>query len=354
MQHPQPSTSDEVDDGVQIELIATEDIKIWHDVSFQRQSSEAKEIPKPVAFPSNSRRQTSPISSFLSSIFGSPLRSSNSCQENNSSYTSSEGGACKVIQSFLQTTQGEKIRSKNLFDDCEEEEFYGVEINPDLDTNSNLTTYLQSARHSSRNNTDLEKENAHFNVSEAIISAIEHIKWETFEQANKLRSSSQSSQDTMMRGLQATGSEHIVYAELDENLTAEKVGLTLISRFNEKQLPKYSDLKWLVSDGDVPQEMLPMPDNSETRNPDDHFVHHCTRGTWYWAPPRQQIIFTDHDIESRKTVIQKQNFRCAGCGMRISPNYMKNFRYCSYLGKYHCTGCHRNQVSIIPAKVLKS
>lgn len=321
-------------------------------MTFQRQSSEAKEIPKLASLPSNSRRHTSPISSFLSSIFGSPLRSSASCQEN-SSYTSSEGGPCKVIQSFLQTSQGEKFKSKNLFDDYEEEEFYGVEINPDLDTNANLTTYLQSARLNSRKNTDLEKENAHFNISEAIISAIEHMKWENFAQSREDNRPS-SSTDKIMRGLQATGSEHIVYAELDETLTAEKVGLALISRFNDKKLPKYSDLKWLVSDGDVPQEMLPMPDNSDTKNPDDHFVHHCTRGTRYWAPPRQQIIFTDHEIENRKVVIQRQNFRCAGCGMRISPNYMKSFRYCWYLGKYHCTGCHRNQVSIIPAKVLKT
>ena len=39
-----------------------------------------------------------------------------------------------------------------------------------------LTAFLQKSQ-LFRNNTELEKENAHFLVSEAIISAIEHIKW---------------------------------------------------------------------------------------------------------------------------------------------------------------------------------
>lgn len=47
-----------------------------------------------------------------------------------------------------------------------------------------------------------------------------------------------------------------------------------------------------------------------------------------------------------------QNYRCAGCGMRVASNYSHRFRYCEYLGKYHCTGCHRNQMSAIPARVL--
>lgn len=38
--------------------------------------------------------------------------------------------------------------------------------------------------------------------------------------------------------------------------------------------------------------------------------------------------------------------------MRVAPAYSHRFRYCEYLGKYMCTGCHRNQISVIPARVL--
>uniref|UniRef100_A0A1A9WAH2 Phorbol-ester/DAG-type domain-containing protein n=1 Tax=Glossina brevipalpis TaxID=37001 RepID=A0A1A9WAH2_9MUSC len=227
-----------------------------------------------------------------------------------------------------------------------------------------LTRFLQMS-HLSHNNTQLEKENAHFRISEAIITAIEHIK------CNRLESDKQTTliaTDYLARGNIAQASsnstaldileeEHRPYAELEdvcmETLSAEVVGLSLISKFNEKHLPKVSELKWLVSEEDTPQKLLPMPDVSSSANPDDHILPSVTRGTRYWAPPRQQIIFTDHPPPNRKVLLQKQNYRCAGCGMRVSQQYVRSFRYCTYLGKYHCTGCHRNQISATPAKILQ-
>lgn len=47
-----------------------------------------------------------------------------------------------------------------------------------------LTSFLQSAQFS-RANTELERENAHFSVSEAMISAIEQIKWQRFEETKE-------------------------------------------------------------------------------------------------------------------------------------------------------------------------
>lgn len=38
--------------------------------------------------------------------------------------------------------------------------------------------------------------------------------------------------------------------------------------------------------------------------------------------------------------------------MRVAAAYSHRFRYCEYLGRYHCTNCHRNQISVIPARVL--
>lgn len=49
----------------------------------------------------------------------------------------------------------------------------------------------------------------------------------------------------------------------------------------------------------------------------------------------------------------KQNYRCAGCSMKVEPQYASRFRYCNYLGRYFCTGCHTNQLALIPGRVLQ-
>lgn len=79
--------------------------------------------------------------------------------------------------------------------------------------------------------------------------------------------------------------------------SAEGVALSLISKFSEKQLPRASDLEWLVSEEDAPQALLPLP-KSWPVSPDDSDVSASTplRGTQEWAPPRPQIIFTVHPM----------------------------------------------------------
>jgi run domain Beclin-1 interacting cysteine-rich containing protein len=52
-------------------------------------------------------------------------------------------------------------------------------------------------------------------------------------------------------------------------------------------------------------------------------------------------------------LIAKQNYRCAGCSMKVAPQYASRFRYCDYLGRYFCTGCHTNQLALIPGRVLQ-
>ena len=43
---------------------------------------------------------------------------------------------------------------------------------------------------------------------------------------------------------------------------------------------------------------------------------------------------------------------CAGCGMRVEQRYSRSYRWCHYLGKYFCTGCHSNTVHLIPARII--
>ncbi|XP_058795536.1 run domain Beclin-1-interacting and cysteine-rich domain-containing protein isoform X2 [Phymastichus coffea] len=282
-----------------------------------------------------------------------------------------------------------------------------------------LTSFLSSAQFA-RANAELDRENAHFSISEAMIAAIEQVKCnkqlrladeaaeESDEEINSLkqrirlrrrqrqeerRKGSAVAASTWNRDLLSDGktdttttdqsvspmstssgllvSMASLYSEADlyrssskqatesnmsdNTVSAEGVALSLISRFSEKHLPRASELQWLVSEQDAPQCLLPLP-QSWPISPDDaegidgNSIH--LRGTVEWAPPRPQIIFTAHPPPVRRILIAKQNYRCAGCGMKVAVEYASRFRYCEYLGRYFCTGCHTNQVSLIPGRIL--
>lgn len=146
-------------------------------------------------------------------------------------------------------------------------------------------------------------------------------------------------------------------------MSAESVAILLLKKFSEKQLPKASELEWLVPISEAPQELLPLP-KSYPVSPDDieneigGFTNSLfgtlrLRGNNEWAPPRSQIIFDIHPYQKRAVVMAKQNFRCAGCGTRVEPAYIKRFRYCEYLGKYFCQCCHRNEINYIPGHIIR-
>lgn len=139
--------------------------------------------------------------------------------------------------------------------------------------------------------------------------------------------------------------------------SAEAVALNLLRRFSEKQLPKASDLQWLVSEQDAEQSLLPLPDAwpvSPDEVEEEYYSAHKMRlrGNSEWAPPREQIIFSMQPELKRKDQLAKQNYRCAGCGLRVNHAQLSRLRYCEYLGKLFCHCCHSNARAVIPARVL--
>ncbi|XP_072048930.1 run domain Beclin-1-interacting and cysteine-rich domain-containing protein-like [Amphiura filiformis] len=316
---------------------------------------------------------------------------------------------------------------------------------PQPTVGQSLTSFLSSQDF--HNCPELDKENAHFCISEAIIAAVEQIKVkqvskspsdhesdddeiQELKQRIRLRrsekkrakifsaafneptkmdtttsssaySSSQDSPDssdefgssdeveefdlsdpaggTNLLAQQSTGltaSLASLYSDADiqkannslENSTnstllstAETVALSLLKKFSSKQLPAASDLEWMVSEQDAPQALLPLPkslpispddgENSDLYTLPDKKTR--IRGNLEWAPPRAQIIFNIHPPPKRKVLIVKQNYRCAGCGMKIEHGFMKRLRYCEYLGKYFCHCCHNNASAYIPGRVLR-
>ncbi|XP_047736221.1 uncharacterized protein LOC108668236 isoform X2 [Hyalella azteca] len=131
--------------------------------------------------------------------------------------------------------------------------------------------------------------------------------------------------------------------------TAEGIGLHLLQHLGspQRQLPKASDLQWLVSERDAPQELLPLPDGP--LGVKDQVL---LRGTSDWAPPREQLILSQLKKLSRSRTMSNQKYRCAGCGQHVSPSLSKHYRLCHYFMRYFCATCHMNQTHVIPAKML--
>ncbi|NWZ61953.1 RUBIC protein, partial [Acrocephalus arundinaceus] len=152
-------------------------------------------------------------------------------------------------------------------------------------------------------------------------------------------------------------SDSISHSFLNSN-SAEAVAMGLLKQFEGMQLPAASELEWLVPEHDAPQKLLPIPDSLPI-SPDDgehadiYKLRIRVRGNLEWAPPRPQIIFNVHSTPARKVAVAKQNYRCAGCGIRTDPDYIKRMRYCEYLGKYFCQCCHENAQTVIPSHILR-
>uniref|UniRef100_A0A8C5NYN3 RUN domain and cysteine-rich domain containing, Beclin 1-interacting protein n=1 Tax=Jaculus jaculus TaxID=51337 RepID=A0A8C5NYN3_JACJA len=140
--------------------------------------------------------------------------------------------------------------------------------------------------------------------------------------------------------------------------SAEAVAMGLLKQFEGMQLPAASELEWLVPEHDAPQKLLPIPDSlpispDDGQHADIYKLRIRVRGNLEWAPPRPQIIFNVHPAPTRKIAVAKQNYRCAGCGIRTEPDYIKRLRYCEYLGRFFCQCCHENAQMVIPSRVLR-
>lgn len=256
----------------------------------------------------------------------------------------------------------------------------------------NLRYFLQTINNSSRPKVALDRENAHFHFSEAIIATSQQLRWNKFHEdkfktQNVAReapstpqrqvtspvstvaprrntkftvgsmddddddSSSSNDEGLTDKRTSSTSSDDVnentpqmEWNVCDDPHSAENIALILMTKFKNQILPSPRSLLWLVNESQVPQQLLPFPDSfSFPVNPDEHFhLNTFIRGSKDWAPPRQQIIFTVHPTPDRKRQCLKQSNRCAGCGMKVQVQYVHTFRYCDYLGKYFCSGKTKN------------
>ncbi|XP_073702409.1 protein associated with UVRAG as autophagy enhancer [Garra rufa] len=225
--------------------------------------------------------------------------------------------------------------------------------------------------HSTADLYSLDQENAHFVVVDMLLEMLEAVKWVVCLQQLKSTHPHQDRCET-----QYTSKTDSIYsfdsgfegkinryslASFQSCLqssriqrSAEDLAHHLVSKFRKQ---------WF------PSELLQNPDNlnsalqevsvhimvEDRMSLTEEIVQKTRmRGTLTWAPPRFQIIFCVQPTHRRSDVIASQHFLCAGCGTKIEPRYMKKLRYCDYLGRYFCDGCHGGLESVIPGRVLNN
>ncbi|XP_053352589.1 protein associated with UVRAG as autophagy enhancer [Clarias gariepinus] len=195
-----------------------------------------------------------------------------------------------------------------------------------------------------RNSVDLDLENAHFVVVDMVLEVLEAAKWTLSQKHSDSFSSTDSG-----------------YEELcDQRLSSNRSSKTSVHRCSAEILAQnlLMDLGrwwWISSEellGEFPVVTVSMASGSEASLSDEIRQKSRMRGTLIWSPPEFQIIHSVNTTQRRSDVVASQQFLCAGCGTEIEPRYMKRLRYCDYLGKYFCDGCHGGGEAIIPARVL--
>lgn len=166
-----------------------------------------------------------------------------------------------------------------------------------------LISFLESF---SSGDSDLERENAHFSICQAVICALEQLKW-TSQLKKSHKSQSQASTASLSSDLEDEEDLADLSRDYDPELmsvsdvapsgtaewargtnSAEVCALSLLSRF--RKLPKACDIHWEGFD-----EGCGSYSSNSGAWPRGSFC----RGTNDWAPPRPQIIFTRKGVTNR-------------------------------------------------------
>lgn len=325
---------------VPIQIVNCDDIKIHTDYrytpEFKKQSSTLSSNISPCSSASSkSSFLLTPKRSLLSIFEGS--HSASKIYEKEKLFSGSlSSSPTEIFFDFPQA--GEKIKKQSPLTTPETKKTRKIDR---PSSRQNLTNFIHQIQ-KSRTKVELDRENAHFHLSEAIIATCEQLKWnrilndkykiskdlktvkkiEDTSYKNRFKHPSNPDRKKFTVGSTDTDTEsttsedmtsikskefeisesfHEITPQLEwsdnsiEANSAEFIALSLISKFNDKHLPNPSNFMWLVSDSQVPQELLPLPDGSLPINPDEQYtLNTYIRGSKEWAPPRQQIIFTTH------------------------------------------------------------
>ncbi|XP_077071376.1 protein associated with UVRAG as autophagy enhancer [Siphateles boraxobius] len=230
------------------------------------------------------------------------------------------------------------------------------------------------AVHATKDIYSLDQENAHFVVVDMVLEVLEAVKWvvclqqlknthphqDRCETHNTSKTDSISSFDSGFEddSVSQLSSNRYSLASFQSSLqsyrmqwSAEDLAHHLVSEFRKQWFPSEL-LQNPVNLNSALQEIALAEDRISLT--EEIMQKTRMRGTLTWAPPKFQIIFCVQPTHRRSDVITSQYFLCAGCGTEVEPRYMKKLRYCDYLGRYFCDGCHGGLESVIPGRVLNN
>uniref|UniRef100_A0A0R3RGE5 DUF4206 domain-containing protein n=1 Tax=Elaeophora elaphi TaxID=1147741 RepID=A0A0R3RGE5_9BILA len=263
--------------------------------------------------------------------------------------------------------------------------------------------FIESRKEDLEISRDMERENMHLYLSEMLIAAMEQMQWRAMveSQQNSIAqakntsscpalaiSSSESVCDDSSEQIEENTADPSVFCASAEDLqfnenkemlfcrmlcdkssrnsesdddsvrenSAEAVASLLFKQFSTAYKPRSAaDIQWLVSYAQAPQRLLPMPNDiavffDEVGNDGRPIFF---RGSENWAPPRKQWIFRLHpELQSMRKLLEQQQYRCGGCGIKVSKVYSRRMRYCDYYGRVFCQRCHQGARSRIPARII--
>ncbi|CAG9530405.1 unnamed protein product [Cercopithifilaria johnstoni] len=248
---------------------------------------------------------------------------------------------------------------------------------------------------------DMERENMHLYLSEMLIAAMEQLQWRAIVETHQNSiaeakntnscptlamsssesvcgdSSAEQNEDKNTSGpsMFCASAEDLHFSEDKEIMScntsnrnsesdddsirensAEAVASSLFKQFSTAYKPRSAaDIQWLVSYAQAPQKLLPMPNDiavffDEVGNDGRPIFF---RGSENWAPPRKQWIFRLHpELQSVRKLLEQQQYRCGGCGIKVAKVYCRRMRYCDYYGRVFCQRCHQGAKSRIPARIV--
>ncbi|XP_051564302.1 protein associated with UVRAG as autophagy enhancer isoform X3 [Myxocyprinus asiaticus] len=224
-----------------------------------------------------------------------------------------------------------------------------------------------------RSSFDLDQENAHFVVVDMMLEVLEAVKWvvclqqlnltnphqDRYNTHNTTKMDSISSFDSGFEDFSATNTYSLASFEspLQSSrmpCSAEHLAHHLVSEFRKQWFPSEQLHNTDNFNSALQEVSFPMMAGNRISLSEEIRQKSRMRGTLNWAPPRFQIIFCVQPTHRRSDVIASQHFLCAGCGTEVDPRCIKKLRYCDYLGRYFCDGCHGGGESVIPSRVLSN
>ncbi|KAK6752256.1 hypothetical protein RB195_003588 [Necator americanus] len=142
--------------------------------------------------------------------------------------------------------------------------------------------------------------------------------------------------------------------------TWNELSKTALESFVEKETIRDPRIaKWMDDLIQHTDDLMSLPSTSHDNKPETSggIITESDKSS-EWTPLCEDWIFTLWKQDSIrmfcsiKTILEAQNNRCSGCGIRIEKEYMKRVKYCDYYGKVFCQCCHQGSKSIIPARIL--